>query len=99
MLMPFFETNNTPEEKIDYSKCQPVSVIAMFNIEGKIRPVYFGLMDLYGNVCKVRIDFVSSTKTGNGCMTYCCLYNSEIIQRRINLTYYISQHLWVLENQ
>jgi hypothetical protein len=97
--MPFFETNNTPNVTIDYSKYQPVSVIAMFNIEGKILPVYMGLMDLYGNACKVRIDSISSTKPGNGCVTYCCLYNSDILQRRINLTYFINQHLWALENQ
>ncbi len=95
--MPFFELNN-PDIKIDYSKCQPVSVIAVFNREGKIMPVYLSLTDLYGNVCKVKIDGVTFTKDGTGSTTYCCIYSADKRKRQINLTYYIHQHLWVLEN-
>lgn len=98
MTMPFFESTNNPNIKIDYSKCQPVSVIAAFNREGKILPVYIGLMDLYGNVCKVKIDDVTNTKDGIGCITYCCLYNAHMRQKQINLTFFINQHLWVLDN-
>lgn len=96
--MPFFEPNNTPEIKIDYSKYQPISVIAAFNREGKIMPVYIGLMDLYGNVCKIKLDGVTFTKDGIGCTTYCCLYNTNRLQKQIALTYFIDQHIWVLEN-
>lgn len=95
--MPFFE-NNLSNYKIDYSKCQPVSVIVSFNREGKMIPVYVGIMDLYGNACRVKIDGITCTKDGNGCTTYCCFYNTNKRSRQVNLTYYINQHLWVLNS-
>ncbi len=96
--MPFFEPNKEPAVNIDYTKYQPVSVIASFNREGKILPVYIGIKDLYGNVCKVKIDGITMTKDGNGCTTYCCSYNSDRLKRQVNLTYFTNQHLWVLDN-
>lgn len=96
--MPFFESSSEYVTHVDYSKHQPVSVIASFNREGKILPVYLGIMDLYGNVCKVKIDGVSFTKDGKGCITYCCLYNSNKLRRQVNLTYFIHEHLWALDN-
>ncbi len=96
--MPFFESNNNLNIKIDYEKYQPVSVIASFNRSGKIIPVYLGLTDLYGNACKVKIDGVACTKDGIGRTTYRCLYSTNKRQQQINLTFFIHQHLWVLEN-
>ncbi len=95
--MPFFETT-TISTIIDYSKCQPISVIAAFNREGKIMPVYISLTDLYGNICKVKIDGVTFTKDGSGFTTYCCLYTTGRSRKQVNLTYFFNQHLWVLEN-
>lgn len=96
--MPFFETNKESNIEIDYSRYQPVSVIASFNREGKILPVYIGIMDLYGNICKVKVDGVTHTRDGRGCTTYCCLYNMNTLQRQVNLTYFTNEHLWALDN-
>ncbi len=63
MTMPFFESTNNPNIKIDYSKCQPVSVIAAFNREGKILPVYIGLMDLYGMSVRLKSMMLPIPKT------------------------------------
>lgn len=79
-------------------KGNPISVIAVYNQAGKIKPVYIGLTDLYGNVCKAKIDGVKYTKDGNGYTTYCCVYTNGYRQQQINLTFYIKQHLWVLAN-
>jgi hypothetical protein len=98
MLMPFFESSKESATPIDYSKHQPVSVIASFNREGKILPVYLGIMDLYGNACKVKIDGISFTKGGKDHITYCCLYNSNKLKRQLKLTYFINEHLWALDN-
>lgn len=90
-----------PDNKIniDYSHCTPVAVIVNFNREGKLMPVYLSLEDLYGNVCKAKIDGIKYTKDKKGCITYCCLIsNGHNRQQQINLTFYIRDHLWVLEN-
>jgi hypothetical protein len=92
---------NFPEDiknTIDYSHCTPISVIAAFNPEGKIMPAYVSLVDLYGNVCKTKIDSVKQTKDGNGYTTYCCLYCNGFRQQQANLTFHVKEHLWVLEN-
>lgn len=94
--MPFFESNNT-NINIDYTNCFPVSVIANYNAEGKIMPVYLSITDLYENVFKIKIDNVQSTKDGNGYKTYCCTIHNKYRSQLINLRFYTMEHLWVLE--
>jgi hypothetical protein len=95
--MPFFESNEI-NYKIDFSHCTPVSVISNFNPEGKILPIYIALTDLYNNTWKTKIDGVKYTKDKPGCISYCCVYTVGRFKREIMLTYYIKEHLWVMEN-
>lgn len=96
--MPFFEQKDDINRKVDYNHSQPVSVIACFNPEGKIMPVYVSLEDLYGNICKTKIEAINYTKDGHGYTTYCCVYSNGYRKRQMNLTFFIEKHLWVLEN-
>lgn len=86
-----------PKPTIDSNKHQPVTVIANFNPEGKIIPVYVSLEDLYGNVCKCKIDGVKYTKDGKGHTTYCCTYNNGRRQCQINLIFFHDEHVWVMD--
>lgn len=95
--MPFFDTADNTNTAPDIKKGQPLSVIAVYNSEGKIKPLYISLTDLYGNVCKAKIEGVKYTKDGKGYKTYCCLYNNGYRQQQINLTFYIDNHFWILE--
>lgn len=95
--MPFFESDYTPKIKPNYDKCTPVSVIISFSRDGKMMPVCFGMADLYGNQIKVNIDGVKYTKDKIGCISYYCLYSVGKQKRECMLTYYVSDHLWVLE--
>jgi hypothetical protein len=97
--MPFFEPDRSPEFKIDYSNRQPVSVMVVFNTTGDFKPVYFGLTDLYGNTCKVKIINIKYSKDirGNG-KSFCCIYLSGDQQKECVLTYYVSDRIWVLGN-
>ncbi|WFR56402.1 hypothetical protein QA584_22740 [Anaerocolumna sp. AGMB13025] len=96
--MPFFEIDKTPELNIDFSRCQPVSVIAAFNPQGEFKPVHFGLMDLYGNVCKVKVTGIKNTKDVRGGKSFICTYMAGDQERECILTYYLDKHLWVLGN-
>ena len=94
--MPFFEPDRQPEFKIDYSTRQPVSVICAFNPMGEMKPTHFGLTDLYGNRCKVPITGIKNTKDVRGGKSFCCTYLSGGQQRECILTYYGTDHRWVL---
>lgn len=94
--MPFFEPDRSPEFKIDYSVRQPVSVIAAFNPMGEIKPVHFGIIDLYGNTCKVQIQGIKYSKDVRGGKSFCCTYLSTNQLRECILTYYGTDHRWVL---
>ncbi len=95
--MPFFDISDNQKVEPDREKGQPLSVIAVYNPDGKIKPLYISLTDLYGNVCKTKIDGVKYTKDGKGYKTYCCLYNDGYRQQQINLTFYIDKHFWILD--
>ncbi len=97
--MAFGYYPNDENFNIDYSHCTPISVIAVFNVERKIKPVYVSLEDMYGNVCKTKIDGIKYTKDKDNCITFCCLISSgNNRQQQINLTFYVKDHLWVLDN-
>ena len=94
--MPFFEPYRSSEFKIDYNSRQPISVIAAFNPTGDFKPVCFGIKDLYGNVCKVQITGVKYSKDIRNGKSFCCTYLSGDQQKECILTYYVSDHRWVL---
>ncbi len=96
--MAFFEPDRSPEFKIDYNSRQPISVIAAFNPIGDFKPVNFGIMDLYGNTCKIKIDGIKYTKEVRGGKSFYCVYQSADQQRECMLTYYVSDHRWVLNS-
>lgn len=94
--MPFFEPNRQPKYEIDYSVRQPVSVICAFNPMGEMKPTWFGIKDLYDNTCKVQITGVKNIKDVRGCKSFCCTYMSGSQQKECILTYYGTDHRWVL---
>jgi len=93
-FQPYTEENTN----IDYTKCTAISVIATFNRERKMKPLYISITDLYGNVLKTKIDFVKFTKEGPGTTSFYCAYTTNHIQKECVLTYYIKEHQWVLMN-
>lgn len=95
--MPFFQYTNSEKVNIDYTKYSPVSVIAVFNADNKIKPLYVSLEDLYGNIFKTKINTVKYTKDGKDCTTFCCLISCRNCQQQINLIFYTEKHIWVLE--
>ncbi len=94
--MPFFEPDRSPEFKIDYSVRQSVSVVCAFNPMGHMKPVWFGIKDLYDNTCKVQITSVKNIKDVRGGKSFCCTYFSSNQERECILTYYGTDHRWVL---
>lgn len=83
---------------IDYSRCTAVNVIAVFNQERKIKPLFFSIENEYDDLCKVEITGIKYTKECKGCLSYCCTYKVGSVQRECILTYYLIEHLWVLEH-
>jgi hypothetical protein len=96
--MPFFESKPDYKPDIDYSRCTPIQVIATFNPEGKIMPVYVCIEDIYGNYIKAAITSIKYRKDGAGCETFCCLVQCGRRQQEINITYYFQDHKWVMDN-
>lgn len=83
---------------IDYSCCTPIPVVATFAPGGKYKPLYFMVRNEYGDECKTKVTGIKYTKECNGYTSFCCAYQVGSRQRECILTYYISEHLWVLEN-
>lgn len=97
--MPFgYPQNPEPKVNIDYNRCQPVSVIAVYNQEGKIKPLYVSLSDMYGNVCKAEITGVKYSKDITGGISFRCLYKAGSRLKECTLKFYYDSHVWVLEN-
>lgn len=94
-FVPRFQDNKV---NIDYSRCTPISVIATFATDGRYKPLYFLVKDEYSNECKVQVKGIKYTKDERDSTTFCCVYQVGSVQRECLLTFYIQQHLWVLEN-
>ena len=94
--MPFFESDRQPKFQIDYSSRQPISVMAVFNPTGDFKPVYFAVKDSYGEGCKIEITGIKHSKDVHGGKSFCCTYLSGGQQRECILTYYGTDHRWVL---
>jgi hypothetical protein len=96
--MPFYEIPRDEKINVEFDKLRTLSVIAVYNQEGKIKPLYVSLVDLYGNVCKTKIEGVKYTKDFKDRKSFICLYKSGDVLRECMLTFYIKDHRWVLEN-
>jgi hypothetical protein len=94
--MPFFEPDRQPKFAIDYSSRQPISVMAVFNPTGDFKPLYFTVVDSYGYSCKVQITGIKRSKDIRGGKSFCCTYQAGSQQKECILTYYVSDHRWVL---
>lgn len=93
--MPFYQ--NTKNELINVSG-QPVNVAAVFNPMGEFKPLHICLEDLYGNVCKTKIEKINYHKDIRGGVSFNCSYKAGDDLRRVVLNYYIKEHIWVIEN-
>lgn len=92
-----YPANQSIKPSIDFSRCEPISVIVNFNRDGKIMPVMFNYVDRHQNYTKVNIDGIKYTKDGDGSLTYCCVANNGRWKYQVNLTFWIMEHIWVLE--
>lgn len=95
--MAFGHPHKEDKLNIDYSRCTAVNVIAVTNQERKIKPLYFTAPGPYGELCKVKVEAIKYTKQCNGYTSFCCTYQVGSRQRECVLTYYVMDHLWVLE--
>lgn len=94
-FVPSFKDDSV---NIDYSSCTPVAVIPTFAPSGKFKPLYFLVVDEYGNDCKVKITGIKDTKEEKSYTSFFCTYQVGSRQRECKLTYYMMEHLWVLEH-
>ena len=89
----------TPNIKIGtlYSKLE-TGVIAVFNVNGKIKPLYFQYTDLYGDIQNIKIESILSSKdeqyAGLPIIVYFC--NAVIQDKKVQclLRYHITEHHW-----
>lgn len=95
--MPFHQTKKDVKIEIDYTVNQEVSVITVFNTEGKIKPLYVSITDIRGNVYKAEIINVKDVKEELGYINYFCTYALGDRLRECLLIYYIQTHTWVLK--
>lgn len=95
--MGFFKEQPQTKIYIYYSRCTPISVIVTFATDGRLKPLYFMVKDDYNHECKVEVTGIKYTKDGNGCTSFCCAYQVGSRQRECVMTYYLQDHVWVLE--
>jgi hypothetical protein len=82
-----------------YSKLD-AGVIAVFNPNGKIKPLYFQYKDIYGDDHNIKIDNILSSKeehyAGFPTIVYSC--DAIIQNKKVHciLRYHVTEHLWEL---
>lgn len=91
-----FATNNIKIGTL-YSKLE-AGVIAAFSANGMIKPLYFQYIDLYGDIHKIKIESILSSKdeqyAGYPIIIYFC--NAVIQDKKVKclLRYRIIEHHW-----
>lgn len=95
--MPFYDSSKDNQATLLITG-QPIHVTAVFNPLGDLKPLYISITDLYGNICKVKIDCVKFRKEVRGGISFCCAYTIGSLQKEIILTFYIKDHMWRLED-
>ncbi|WOO36044.1 hypothetical protein R2R35_19935 [Anaerocolumna sp. AGMB13020] len=95
--MPFNDSSKDNQSTLLFSG-QPVSVAAVFNPLGDLKPLSISITDLYSNTCKVKIDCIKYKKEIRGGFSFCCGYTIGSIQKELLLTYYVKNHMWRLED-
>jgi hypothetical protein len=82
-----------------YSKLE-TGVIAVFNPNGKIKPLYFQYKDLYGEDHNIKIDSILSSKeeqyAGLPTIIYSCYAIIQNKRVQCLLRYHITEHHWEL---
>ncbi|MGB8455685.1 MAG: hypothetical protein WCD89_25625 [Anaerocolumna sp.] len=82
-----------------YSKLE-TGVIAAFNPEGRIKPLYFQYKDSYGDNNNVKIESVLTFKddhyAGLPVIVYSCMAIVQNKRLPCNLRYHIAEHYWEL---
>ncbi|MDF2589913.1 MAG: hypothetical protein K0S41_3754 [Anaerocolumna sp.] len=82
-----------------YSKLE-TGVIAVFNSNGKIKPLFFQYKDIYGDDHNIKIDNIISSKeehyAGLPCIIYSCTAIIQNKRLQCTLRYHVAQHYWEL---
>jgi hypothetical protein len=82
-----------------YSKLE-TGVIAAFNPNGKIKPLYFQYNDLYGDGNNIKIESILSSKedhyAGLPIIVYSCMAIIQNKRLQCVLRYHITEHYWEL---
>jgi hypothetical protein len=93
-----YSTDNAKSGTL-YSKLE-TGVIAVFNPNGKIKPLFFQYTDLYGDNHNIKIDNILSSKeehyAGLPTIVYSC--DAIIQNKRVQciLRYHVTEHHWEL---
>jgi hypothetical protein len=95
--MPFYTPSNDPQHQIDYNKYQPIYVYSHTDMDGNIRPLSFIYITEDGIRITLKIDEIKYTKDINGGFLYNCIVTNYGKQQEVILTYYVKQHIWVME--
>lgn len=75
---------------------RPVCVAAVYNTLGDFKPLYICIEDLYGNICKTKVEYIKYKKDVRGGISFCCAYKSCDALKEIMLSYYIESHIWAM---
>lgn len=98
--MPFFDTPDRNDKiTIDYSRCRPISVVMSHKANGQFIPIYFRAIKPDESEQTVKIDIVKFIKEKKGCISFHCLVTNYDRQQEVILTFYVLEHIWVLENK
>lgn len=89
--MPFYHPPREIEEKMDSAVETTVPVIASFNIQGGIRPLYFRYQDQDITIRHVQYCRPYPRKT-----VFKCTAQLDDYLREIQITYWIHEQLWTL---
>ena len=78
-----------------------IDIIAAFNPQGEIKPVYMRLEDESHMPKTYKLEIIdnkSEKYSGINSILYCCSFLQENIKKEVKVRYYIDSHKWAVIN-
>lgn len=94
--MPFIIPKPDNTLNIDYDRYTPVTVMAYWDMDGKITPVRFKYVLPDESVETYKIDNIKYIKDIKGGYLFRCYFTSYGRTKEIDLLFYIREHIWVM---
>ena len=94
--MPYFNHTISKSISIDYTKYKPISVIANYAMDGRIKPEYIRLVAANEEEFTYKINTIKNFRENKSTITFLCTYTNHDRQIEILLIFFKTDHIWAI---